>query len=89
MAACKKTLPPPLPSGVVFVEIDTEGLDTVADLICYLRQSFGLRAKRLGVSLAEALLMDLSFSAFYMAYTFVFTWGYDGLFPPAGARAET
>ncbi|MFC3229827.1 PACE efflux transporter [Marinibaculum pumilum] len=43
----------------------------------------------LDVSLAEALLMDLSFSAFYMAYTFVFTWGYDGLFPPAGARAET
>lgn len=36
----------------------------------------------LDISLIEALLMDLAFAAFYMAYTFVFTWGYDTVFPP-------
>ena len=36
----------------------------------------------LNVSLATALVMELSFAAFYMAYAFVFTWGYDALFPP-------
>ena len=36
----------------------------------------------LGVSLAAALVMEISFAAFYMFYAFVFTWGYDILFPP-------
>lgn len=36
----------------------------------------------LGVSLIAALLMEFSFAAFYMIYAFVFTWGYDSLFPP-------
>lgn len=35
----------------------------------------------LGLSLWQALLMDLGFSAFYMAYAFAFNWGYDRLFP--------
>lgn len=35
----------------------------------------------LAISLVEALLMDLSFAAFYAAYAFVFTWAYDTLFP--------
>lgn len=39
----------------------------------------------LGVSLVAALLMDLSFAAFYMSYAFVFTWGYDILYPPPRA----
>lgn len=36
----------------------------------------------LNLSLLAALLMDLSFAAFYMSYAFVFTWAYDALFPP-------
>lgn len=36
----------------------------------------------LNVSLAEALVMEVAFAAFYMVYAFVFTWGYDTLFPP-------
>ncbi|WP_396280133.1 chlorhexidine efflux transporter [Histidinibacterium aquaticum] len=29
-----------------------------------------------------ALVMEFSFATFYMVYAFVFTWGYDTLFPP-------
>lgn len=36
----------------------------------------------LGISLIEALLLDLSFALFYMVYAFVYTWAYDLLFPP-------
>lgn len=36
----------------------------------------------LGLSLTAALLMEISFAAFYMVYAFIFTWGYDSLFPP-------
>ena len=36
----------------------------------------------LDISLADALVMEISFAAFYMVYAFVFTWGYDILFPP-------
>lgn len=36
----------------------------------------------LDISLMDALLMDLAFAAFYMGYTFVFTWAYDTLYPP-------
>ncbi|ETX16275.1 membrane protein [Roseivivax halodurans JCM 10272] len=36
----------------------------------------------LDASLLTVLVMELSFAAFYMAYAFVFTWGYDILFPP-------
>lgn len=35
----------------------------------------------LEVSLAEALIIDLGFIAFYLVYAFVFTWAYDTLFP--------
>lgn len=37
----------------------------------------------LGISLWQALMMDISFAAFYMAYAFVFNWAYDRLFPLA------
>ena len=40
----------------------------------------------LGVSLIQAFVMDMSFAAFYMVYAFVFTWGYDTLFPPQAAE---
>lgn len=36
----------------------------------------------LDIALIEALLMDLSFAAFYALYAFVFTWAYDAIFPP-------
>ena len=35
----------------------------------------------LGVTLWEALMMDLSLSAFYLVYAFSFNWAYDRLFP--------
>lgn len=42
----------------------------------------------LGVSLVAALVIEISFAAFYMGYAFVFTCGYDTLFPPhRSARA--
>ncbi|MEY8840818.1 PACE efflux transporter [Cribrihabitans sp. XS_ASV171] len=40
----------------------------------------------LDISLWAALVMDMAFALFYMGYAFVFTWGYDSLFPPEGAR---
>ena len=40
----------------------------------------------LNVSLVTALVMDMSFAAFYMVYAFVFTWGYDTLFPPMAVK---
>ena len=36
----------------------------------------------LDASLVTVLLMEISFAAFYMVYAFVFTWGYDAVFPP-------
>jgi uncharacterized membrane protein len=36
----------------------------------------------LEVSILTALVMEFSFAAFYLVYAFVFTWGYDTLFPP-------
>ncbi|SFA68725.1 Uncharacterized membrane protein [Poseidonocella pacifica] len=36
----------------------------------------------LDASLLTVLMMELSFAIFYMIYAFVFTWGYDTLFPP-------
>jgi uncharacterized membrane protein len=35
----------------------------------------------LDIGLIHALAMDISFAAFYVAYAFVFNWGYDRLFP--------
>ena len=35
----------------------------------------------LDLSLWRALAMDASFAGFYIAYAFVFNWGYDRLFP--------
>lgn len=40
----------------------------------------------LNVSLVAALAMEISFAAFYLVYAFVFTWGYDTLFPPRQAQ---
>ncbi len=43
----------------------------------------------LGISLLQALVMDLSFSAFFMVYAFFFNWAYDLVFPiPTPAVAE-
>ncbi|MCR8828204.1 PACE efflux transporter [Pseudosulfitobacter koreensis] len=36
----------------------------------------------LGTSLQAALVMEVTFAGFYLVYAFVFTWGYDTLFPP-------
>jgi uncharacterized membrane protein len=35
----------------------------------------------LDMTLAAALVMDLSFSLFYLVYAFVFNWAYDVIFP--------
>jgi len=35
----------------------------------------------LGISLWQALLMDVSFALFYMGYAYVFNWAYDRVFP--------
>jgi uncharacterized membrane protein len=36
----------------------------------------------LGVSLLQALLIDLSFALVYVVYAFAYNWAYDRLFPP-------
>ncbi len=41
----------------------------------------------LGITLREALLMDLSFAAFYALHAFAFIWAYDTIFQPGGAAA--
>lgn len=42
----------------------------------------------LGIGLWQAFVMDIGFSAFYMAYAFVFNWAYDLVFPtPAEEQA--
>lgn len=38
-------------------------------------------AAYLGLSLWQALMMDISFAIFYMAYAFLFNWVYDRVFP--------
>ena len=43
----------------------------------------------LSVSLMEALVIDLGFMAFYLGYTFVFTWAYDTLFPVGQPFSQT
>jgi uncharacterized membrane protein len=40
----------------------------------------------LGVSLIQALLMDVSFAGFYVVYAFVFNWAYDLVFPLPAER---
>ncbi|QFY61946.1 PACE efflux transporter [Rhizobium grahamii] len=35
----------------------------------------------LGISVVQALMMDVSFALFYMVYAFVFNWAYDRVFP--------
>ena len=43
----------------------------------------------LGISLWQALVMDIAFALFYLAYAFAFNWAYDRLFPlPEWSRAE-
>lgn len=43
----------------------------------------------LNISLMHALVMDISFALFYMAYAFVFNFAYDKAFPlPEWQRAE-
>ena len=40
-----------------------------------------LIALYLGISLVQALIMDMAFALFYMAYAFVFNLTYDRVFP--------
>ncbi|TQS73589.1 PACE efflux transporter [Rhodobacteraceae bacterium] len=43
----------------------------------------------LEITLLQALFIDLSFAAFYVVYAFVFTWGYERVFPPSGRAVES
>ena len=45
----------------------------------------------LGVSLWQALVMDVAFALFYMGYAFVYNLAYDRVFPipPAGSAGQT
>jgi len=42
----------------------------------------------LGISLPRAFVMDISFSAFFLVYAFVFNWAYDVIFPVPGPPAR-
>ena len=47
----------------------------------------------LGVTLWQAVVMDVAFAGFFLVYAFVFTWAYDVVFPvrsqPVGDRPNT
>ncbi|SLN54764.1 PACE efflux transporter [Oceanibacterium hippocampi] len=43
----------------------------------------------LGVSWLDALLVDVSFAAFYLLYAFVFNWAYDVVFPLPPRNSES
>lgn len=44
----------------------------------------------LGVSIIEALILDIAFALFYLVYAFVFNWVYDVVFPiPANPQTAT
>lgn len=46
-------------------------------------------AWHLGITLFEALMLDISFAAFYMVYAFAFNWIYDVVFPlPGGEEGQ-
>lgn len=47
-----------------------------------------MMAAYLGIDLWQALVMDLSFAAFYVVYAFVFNWAYDRAFPLSEWQAE-
>lgn len=47
-----------------------------------------LIALYLGITLWQALVMDLAFALFYMGYALVFNWAYDRLFPLPEWQAE-
>lgn len=38
----------------------------------------------MGISLIDALLLDVALAVFYMIYAFVFNWAYDRIFPIPG-----
>lgn len=43
----------------------------------------------MGISLLDALLLDVSFAMFYLVYAFVFTWCYDTIFPDTDAGGSS
>lgn len=43
----------------------------------------------LGITLLEALVMDLGFAGFYLVYAFCFNWAYDIVFPLPGPKPDT
>lgn len=68
--------------GDVFKTLPIRVVHAVLFEVTLLALLLPLFAWWLDVSLVAALLMEISFAAFYMVYAFVFTWGYDSLFPP-------
>lgn len=42
----------------------------------------------LGISLWQALVMDVAFALFYMVYAFAFNWAYDRVFPVPALRTN-
>ncbi len=82
LLAMGKDLRKTLPQRVLHAVLFEAGLLTV--LAPYI-------AWQLSVGLAQAVLMDLSFSLFYVVYAFAFNWAYDLVFPiprPAAAKAD-
>lgn len=42
----------------------------------------------MGISLIDALLLDVALAVFYMVYAFVFNWAYDRVFPIPGTAVS-
>ena len=43
----------------------------------------------LGLGYVESFVVQMTFAMFYLVYTFVFTWGYERVFPDPEARTKT
>jgi uncharacterized membrane protein len=48
-----------------------------------------LMAWYLGISLVHAFVMDIAFALVFIAYTFVFNWAYDRVFPGPASQQST
>jgi uncharacterized membrane protein len=48
-----------------------------------------LMAWYLGISLVHAFVMDIAFALVFIAYTFVFNWAYDRVFPESASQQST
>lgn len=75
--------------GTVHKTVTTRIVHAVLFECGLLLATLPLIALYLGIGLWQALVMDLSFAAFYLIYAFVFNWAYDQIYAiPADPQSQ-